>query len=237
MKTGEENRIIVVEKMVFKFGREFSRLNISYVEVQMVKIDDLSKIAILVDFDGTITTADTNDELIRIHMNDRIESLWKKYRNDGIDLLSLMELQVKEVKITEEEYINFILNEFHISEGFVEFYKKVKEEDIPFAVISGGFDNGIIPFLKKHGIDDADVYANSFVFNDDSISVKFYDEGNFDCCENGPCGNCKIRHYKDYKEKRDKVIFIGDGFTDKCVSEVADIVFAKDYWITVRKNI
>ena len=147
----------------------------------MIKIDDLSKIAILVDFDGTITTADTNDELIRIHMNDRIETLWKKYRNDEIDLLSLMELQFKEVKITEEEYINF--------------YKKVKEEDIPFAVISGGFDNGIIPFLKKHGIDDADVYANSFVFNDDSISVKFYDEGNFDCCENGPCGNCKIRHY------------------------------------------
>lgn len=194
----------------------------------MIKINDLSKIAILVDFDGTITTADTNDKLIELHMNDTIENLWAKYRNAEINLLSLIELQFKEVRITEEEYINFILNEFHILEGFVEFYKNVKVNDIPFAVVSGGFDNGIIPFLNKHGINDVDIYANSLVFNHDDISVKFYDEGDLDCCDYGPCGNCKVRHYENFKEKKDTVIFIGDGSTDRPVSEVADIVFAKD---------
>ena len=193
----------------------------------MIETNDLNQVAILVDFDGTITTEDTNDKLIDLHMNDTIKNLWNDYRNKKISLLNLMELEFKEVKITEEEYIDFILKEFHMTEGFLEFYKNIVKNDIPFAVVSGGFDNGIKPFLAKHGVHNVDIYANSFVFNDD-ITVKFYDDENPDCHGGGPWGNCKVKHYRNYKKKKEIVIFIGDGTTDKCISEVADIVFAKD---------
>ena len=194
----------------------------------MFKIDDLSKIAILVDFDGTITTEDTNTKLMEIHGNDKIRNLHEKYRNKEINLLTLIELQFKEVKLTEEEYLNFILNEFNITKGFVEFYNSLKQKNIPLAIVSGGFDNGIKPFLQKHGITDVELYANSFIFDEDNITVKFYDGGILDCCEFGPCGNCKIRRYEDFKKKNDIVIFIGDGFTDKHIAKKADVVFAKD---------
>jgi len=187
-----------------------------------------SKTAILVDFDGTITTEDTNDKLVGIHWNKNIEEYWNDFRNGKINLLELIELQFKEIKLTEEEYTEFILDEFELTNGFEKFYRNVRKYNITLAIVSGGFKNGIDVFLEKHGIKDIKVYANSFIFDEDNISVDFYDKKGLDCCNNGPCGNCKIRHYKNYKSRYEQVIFIGDGFTDKWVAEIADMVFAKD---------
>src|SRR5699024_9434105 len=134
--------------------------------------------------------------------------------------------QYRDIGITEEEYTSFMLNKIEISKGFEEFYENIKRHNIPFAIISGGFNNGIIPFLKKHGINDIDVYANSINFGDE-VTLEYY-HNTSDCCKLGACGNCKIKHYENYKEEDNIVIFIGDGVTDRAVAGVADIVFAKD---------
>ena len=189
----------------------------------------LKNFAILVDFDGTITTVDTNHKLVDMHGNDNITKIRQSFEAGEIDFITLIDLQFREFKLTEEEYLNFILTEFDLTEGFVEFYNNIEKYNIPFAVVSGGFDNGIIPFLAKHGIEDVDIFSNSFVFNGNNMRAKRYDEEDIvDCFGHGPCGNCKVRHYNRYKEKYHTVIFIGDGITDQCVAQIADIVFAKD---------
>ena len=66
---------------------------------------------------------------------------------------------MSKVKITEEDYINFILNEIQLADGFYEFYLKARKLNIPLAVVSGGFENGIRPFLKKHGIEEVEILA------------------------------------------------------------------------------
>lgn len=195
-------------------------------EVSMIKINDLDSVAILSDFDGTITTEDTNAKLIKYFGNEKTRERYNQYRKGEIHLLPYLELQYRDIGINEEEYTNFILNKIEISRGFKEFYENIKRHNIPFAIISGGFNNGITPFLKKHGINDIDVYANSINFGDE-VTLEYYHKTP-DCCKLGPCGNCKIKHYENYKEEDNIVIFIGDGVTDKPVAEVADIVFAKD---------
>ncbi|HLR36193.1 MAG TPA: MtnX-like HAD-IB family phosphatase [Tissierellales bacterium] len=192
----------------------------------MIKINDLSSIVILSDFDGTITTEDTNAKLIKYFGNETTRERYNQYKKGKIHLLSYLELQYRDIGINEEEYTNFILNKIEISRGFKEFFQKVKRNNIPFAIISGGFENGIIPFLRKHGINDIDIYANSINFGDE-VTLDYYHKAS-NCCKLGPCGNCKIKHYENYKEKDNTVIFIGDGVTDKPVAEVADMVFAKD---------
>lgn len=193
----------------------------------MLKIHP-ENLAILIDFDGTITTIDTNSKLVQMYGNEKIQTLRRQFKNKEIDYLTLLKLQFREFKLNETEYIKFIVTEFIITEGFLEFYNNIKKNNITFAIISGGFKNTIIPFLKKYRIDDVSIYANSLIFNHNDISVKFHDEEiNTECCGYGPCGNCKIRHYKNYKRKKDIVIFIGDGFTDYCVASIADVVFAK----------
>lgn len=193
---------------------------------KVLNIKDWDKVAILIDFDGTITTADTNDKLMYNHMNDKIKELFSK--EEEMNYIEFMDSAFAEVKIMEKDYLEFILNEIPISKGFVEFYKNIKSNNIPVAIVSGGFQNGIIPFLEKHGIRNVDIHANTLNFHDDNITVSYYDDGNLECCDMGPCGNCKIQHYEKLKEQGYKVIFIGDGVTDQSVAREADVVFAKD---------
>ncbi len=189
---------------------------------------DLRDIAILVDFDGTITEVDTNIKLINTFAKEEHEKVRKLHSEGKMDLLSSIRLQYEYIKLTEDEYVDFILNEIDITKGFVGFYNNIEKHNIPFAIISGGFENGIKPFLKKYEINNVDIFANKFIFNGRDIEVEFYDE-EYKCEYNiEPCGNCKIKHYDDYKKDNEQVIFIGDGWTDRCVAHKSDIIFAKD---------
>lgn len=192
----------------------------------MLKLKKEDKIAILIDFDGTITTTDTNDKLVGNHINDRIKYLLGKEHE--LNYIKFVDAIFDEIKITEEQYLEFILSDIGISRGFKEFYDNSRSNGLPIAVVSGGFHNGITPFLEKFGITDVDVYANRLNFDEDNISVTYHDGRNHDCCDLGPCGNCKVQHYEKLKDEGYKVIFIGDGISDQAVARKADIVFAKD---------
>ena len=191
----------------------------------------LDKVSILVDFDGTITTEDTNEKLLRKYScidNNKKEKISKEFAEGKVDFATFFKTLIEEVKITETEYINFILNEIEISPGFVEFYNNTKRYNIPVTIVSGGFINGIQPFLKAHGITDAKVYANQLVFDKDNVSLKYYDGDNTDCCEYASCGNCKINRSKESSVDGQSLLFIGDGTTDKTVINYVDYIFAKD---------
>lgn len=192
----------------------------------MLTLKKEEKIAILIDFDGTITTTDTNDKLVYDHINDKIKDLLSK--EEEMNYVEFVDALLGEVKITEENYLKFILNEIGISKGFKEFYDISMAQGMPLAVVSGGFYNGIKPFLEKFGVTNIEIYANSLSFDEDNISVEYYDSNNMNCCDMGPCGNCKIQHYEKLKDQGYKVIFIGDGITDQSVAREADVVFAKD---------
>ena len=193
---------------------------------RMLKIKEWDKLAILIDFDGTITTTDTNDRLLYKHMNDNIKELLLK--EEEMNYVDFMDSLLDQLRIREEDYLEFILSEISISKGFVEFYENIKAHSIPVEIVSGGFYNGILPFLAKHGIRDVEVHANTLNFDNDKISVTYHDGRNSQCCDMGPCGNCKIQHYEKYKEKGYRTIFIGDGISDQALAKHAEIVFAKD---------
>ena len=195
----------------------------------MLKNIDLKDIAILVDFDGTITKKDTNTKLIDYYgQDDKTDSIRKDFKEGKLTFPEYFQSEIDQIRLTEEEYVNFLLEKIEISPGFLEFYKLTREKDIRFGIVSGGFINGIVPYLKRHGIEDVDIFANTLVFENDKPHIKFLDGMDTMCCDKGPCGNCKINHYNKYKEEAERVIFIGDGVTDMPVAEKADIVFAKD---------
>jgi len=104
----------------------------------MIEINDLKDIAILVDFDGTITTEDTNDVLENKYASEKVKELGKLYDRGEIDLINLFNSLFSEIKLTEEEYIDFIVNGFQLTDGFIDFYNNVKSHNIEFAIVSGG---------------------------------------------------------------------------------------------------
>lgn len=193
--------------------------------------------AILVDFDGTITREDSNDELIKSQQTKKIEEITKIYNRGLMSDIEFTDSIFREIKISEEDYLEFILNEINMTNGFKDFYKLIKELNIPIAIVSGGFENGIIPFLHNHSIYDIKVYANSLEFDGKDIKVNYYDDEKNLSCDNGPCGNCKVKHYNYYKDLYDNIVFIGDGYSDNCVAKIADIVFAKSDLLDYCKEI
>jgi len=195
----------------------------------MISIRDLGKFAVLIDFDGTITTQDTNDLLIEKYGNEKTRKLEKKYENGELSFLDFFRKIFFEINMTEKEYLDFIVS-FEMTRGFIEFYNSLRANNIPVSIISGGIENGITPFLRSYGINEIEVYANRVMFIKNQMTVEFYDRNNLNtnCSKSDPCGNCKVRHYRRFKEIFDTVVFIGDGSTDRCVAEIADVVFAKN---------
>lgn len=188
----------------------------------------LNNTVILIDFDGTITSEDTNDKLVEVFSNEDVERFMKENDEREMTYIQYMDKLFSKLKITEDEYLRFILNEIEISRGFTEFYEKAKNKNIPIAIISGGFSNGIIPFLKKHGINDAEIYANNLNFQGNNIYLDFHHNRASKCCHIGYCGNCKTLHVNNFRKRFANIIFIGDGITDEPVASLADTVFAKD---------
>lgn len=191
-------------------------------------LKDYENMAVLIDFDGTITDKDTNVELFdqRGSIRGSINDLNKSREGAVMSHLEKMSYIFDHIKISEEDYRGFILENFKLTEGFKDFYRSLRQRKIPVAIVSGGFSNGIEIFLKAHGIDDLDIYAHSLVFDGEDIKIDFYPDP-LDCCQHGPCGNCKILRYREFKKIRENIVFIGDGFTDRWVAGVAELLFAK----------
>lgn len=194
----------------------------------MLQNMSLNDSVILIDFDGTITTEDTNDKLAVEFSNPEVEQFQRENNEREMTYVEYMDNLFSKLKMTEEEYLDFILNEIELTQGFIEFHEKIKKANIHCAIISGGFSNGILPLLNKYGIDDIEVRANKLNFDGKDLSLEFYHNRNPKCCTIGLCGNCKTKHINEFRERYKNIIFIGDGITDEPVASKADIVFAKD---------
>lgn len=113
-----------------------------------------------------------------------------------------------------------------IDEYFRDFVLFCNERDIKLSILSSGLDYYIDYILKRENI-DLNFFSSSLTWNDKnnkiSCSYKFTDEY---CIL---CDTCKrnllINNTNDLENEVS--VYIGDGVSDYCVSNYADIVFAK----------
>lgn len=193
----------------------------------MFKRVDIRELVIISDFDGTISKQDTNDLIFKTFGNSNNRYIEELYSKGKIGTREGMIEHYKEIKLQENEYNNFILQNVDIDEGFRSFYDKVNDYKIPFVIVSGGFLNCIKLLFEREKIILPQVYANQLIFKNDKIEINFF--RNIEKCNSGfgSCGNCKLKCLEECKNMNKTVIFIGDGLTDRCIAENADLVFAK----------
>ena len=139
-----------------------------------------------------------------------------------------MRRHFKALDLNKEEYKEFILENIEIDPYFPQFCRKVKRQNISFKIISGGFINAIEAILERAGFnsEEFEIYANRLLFEDEGIKVVFHHKLPECSQEYGPCGNCKVDHLKAIAEGK-KIVYIGDGLTDRCAGKAADLIFAK----------
>lgn len=181
------------------------------------------KIAVFADFDGTITLEDIGDELFKDfgafephHTRLRegkleIKDYWRKV----FDTLPL--------DLTLEKVADYALK-FQTDPYFPTFAKFCRERSIPLTVVSDGFDAYIDPILESLGLGYLPTKRNNFVITTNGLKPRF--PGASESCE-CMCASCKRNAVINSAENGTIIVYIGDGYSDYCAAEHADVIFAK----------
>lgn len=188
-----------------------------------MKGEEQMKKVFLVDFDGTVTKKDTVYIMVEKFAKEGWQyynELWEKGEMSteecAIETLKLME-------VSEEELFKFIMENVEIDDHFLEFLGVTKEKGYEVVIVSDGYDFIIEAVMKKYNL-KLPYYSNKMWFEGGKIKVAFpYKDKECD-----KCGMCKLNILKEYRKKGYSVAFVGDGYSDFCVVEHADEVFAKD---------
>lgn len=180
------------------------------------------RVTILCDFDGTIVPVDLS------------ELIFNKFAACG---LFYSEQWVQGLIGTREEIILTFetisagkseiaasLAGIPIDLSFHDLLAFTRRVGVELAIVSDGLDWPIEIVLAEHGIYGLPIYSNHVVINGEKLTFEFpwYDS------LTPQAGVCKPLIIRKYHEGGSKVVYIGDGRSDREAALEADLVFAKN---------
>jgi len=179
---------------------------------------------IFCDFDGTISTRDIGYDLF-----DRYGE-----QEPWISRMLAREITLAEywrgvIGTLREplvpELLDRYLREIPIDSGFASLLELARAEEIPFTIVSDGLDLYIERYLQLHGLGGVEVIANHAERDSaEHLHVSFpHAAEGCDCFS----AACKRNIVLTRAAPGSRIIYIGDGISDYCPAEHADIIFAK----------
>lgn len=181
------------------------------------------KTAIVTDFDGTITKVDTCFAMVQTFAKEGWQELNKLWEEKKISTTDCANQTFALFDATPEDIKGF-LDTMEIDDYFKDFRALCREKGYELYILSDGYDFNIETILKKYGINDVKFFANRLLYEQGN-GFSMESPSNNPIC--GNCGTCKTNFVKKLKEDGYQVVYIGDGHSDMCAAEKADVVFAK----------
>ncbi|KAL7924512.1 HAD-like domain-containing protein [Trichoderma austrokoningii] len=190
------------------------------------------KFIFFTDFDGTVTTADSND-----YMTDNLGYGAEKRKQGNADTLygrvnfrdSFREM-LDSVTTPFAECVDILLANIKLDPGFRDFYNWAQDNNVPIVILSGGMEPVIRALLDKllgkgwdiqivsnfvrarEGKSLSDRGGWEIIFRDDSI--------------HGHDKSIEIRKYSSLPN-RPTMFYAGDGVSDLSAAKETDLLFAK----------
>jgi len=182
------------------------------------------KLKIFTDFDGTITKIDSLNMVLDEFAVSDWRSIEDKVTSHELSEKEALQAEFDLVNVPLDDAIQFLEKNVKIDPTFKSFAEWCKIKEIELIVLSGGFNEFINTIFKKFGINNLKIYSNSLKIENNKWQVIQSDLPKI----KDLCNHCKTNHIIESQRKGYKVVYIGDGNTDRCPAETADIVFAKD---------
>jgi 2-hydroxy-3-keto-5-methylthiopentenyl-1-phosphate phosphatase len=182
--------------------------------------------AVVCDFDGTATTEDIGDQVVlRFAEEGHYEAQEALYAQGAFPFSGLLTRIFEGIVAAPDEVASFAREVAVFRPGFERFVERCRDDGRPFLVCSAGLDAYIEPVLER--LDPTlrshvGVIANRARFDAGRLRVSFHEAG--DC---GFCGACKANVVRSLQREGHKVLFCGDGTSDRHGAEAADAVFAR----------
>lgn len=195
----------------------------------------MKNIQVFSDFDGTITKEDTLNKFLRIYADKKWLEVEDRWIQGDIGSKECIEEQMKLFPAMTQKIMDDFVDSIEIDETFVHFYDYLKSENIDFYIVSDGFDLFIERILGRYGIKDVKIFSNKLNFNNKKSAFETaFPYCNHDCERQS--GVCKCNVIKNNRIVTKRLIYAGDGMSDFCVSDKADVLFAKGSLLEYCKN-
>jgi 2-hydroxy-3-keto-5-methylthiopentenyl-1-phosphate phosphatase len=173
--------------------------------------------SVVLDYDGTVTESDLLDRIAKEFGDPAVY----QEVEDGLDegRMPLREVITREfapVTASLDEVVTWVLEHARIRPGFADFVQGARAGGWEIHIVSSGFHELIEPVLERERVDVA-VHANRVDARPDGWIVEWrYPD---DCDE---CGESCKRSLLPPGE----VVYVGDGYSDRCAALAVDRVFA-----------
>ena len=183
--------------------------------------------ALLLDFDGTLTERDVGILLLDAFAPPQWRQVETAWRAGDITFKEMNEREFSYLPAgRRDDMERFVLERAAPRSGASELVDFCRERDIPLEIVSGGLDFYIRPLLERFGMGHLRIHAMKHAeFSQGQTIVPTYAEGVVVCETTGACKCSRLWHYQ---EQGYRVVFVGDGNSDRCVASKADAVYARD---------
>lgn len=183
-----------------------------------------ARVLILCDFDGTVCSVDMGNEILNRFTGKGWEEIDRAYCADEIGSRVAYSQVTPLFKGTRSQMLKFVSDKEKLDPYFAGFYVYCREKGVDLKIVSDGLDFYIDAILKKYGLGEIEYFSNAVLFSDrDKMSIEFPQMNKK--CEK--CGTCKSNILTKYQTSYDMIVYIGDGHSDFCPAQKADLVFAK----------
>jgi len=174
--------------------------------------------SVVLDFDGTVTESDLLDRAA-LEFGDPAVYDEVEHGLDGgrLPLREVITREFEPVTAPLEEVIAWALHEARIRRGFGEFVRAAQADGWDVHVVSSGFEELIGPLLEREGV-DVELHANRVDARPDGWRVRWRYPDDCDTCGE----SCKRSTLPS-----GEVVYVGDGYSDRCAALAADRVFAR----------
>jgi 2,3-diketo-5-methylthio-1-phosphopentane phosphatase len=177
------------------------------------------KVDITIDFDGTVTLGDTTDRMLERFADPKwreVEAEWVAGRIGSRECLAR---QAALFSATPDE-VDALLDTVETDLGFPRFIEEAHALGATTKIVSDGFDRFIEPILARIGV-KISLLSNRLIPTGSRSWRAEFPHLNPDCSSQS--GVCKCASVAAGKFR----LLIGDGRSDFCVAQEADLVFAK----------
>lgn len=174
-----------------------------------------------VDFDGTIVPSDATDFLFERFADPSWREVEAEWQTGQIGSRECLTRQVALIRAEPDTLISAI-GELRADPGFPRFVSECAKACIDITVVSDGFDFVIENVLRNAGV-NLSFKANHLEYIGDMRWRVTFPNARDSCA--ALAGNCKCSFTENLPTTMK--IVVGDGRSDFCVAQRADLVFAK----------
>jgi 2-hydroxy-3-keto-5-methylthiopentenyl-1-phosphate phosphatase len=184
----------------------------------------MPRLKVYSDFDGTIARVDVTDHVLERLAAPEWQEIEAAWRAGEIDAAACMRRQIALIEATPGA-LDACLDEVEIDPAFPDFVRFCEAAAIPLLIVSDGVDYFAQRILRRHRLDHLRVCANQLVESGGFALRHPWQQP--DCrARSGVC-KCAIVVGKSEVSSDSFTVYVGDGRSDRCVSERVDLLFAK----------